>query len=225
MNAHLRHDHGTLLESLLSGKLPRSLPWHDVVELISHIGEVLTHGGDEFTFVVEGQRFNVKRPHHDELDMQETSRLRKFLRESRSAGSPPAPGASQSIVVVDHDQAHIYRNVQSGDSETEETLKPYDPFGFHRHLIHRKEAHYIGDRVPEENSYYEEIAAKLGHEGAIILIGHAKGKSSAMEFLVEFLKNHHPDLSKRITATEVLDLSALTEPEIEAIVRKRLSGS
>ena len=225
MSTHVRHDHELLLESLLNGKLPRNLAWHDVVELVSHIGEVLPHGGDEFTFVVEGQKLKFKRPHHDELDMEETSRLRKFLRESRSSELSGAPLEKQTIVVVDHHVAHIYQNVQSSDTETEKSIKPYDPFGFHHHLIHCKEAHYAGDRVPEEKSYYEEIAADLGHEGRIILVGHAKGKSSAMDHLLEFFKEHHPDLFTRVTATEVLDLSALTEPEIEAIVTKRLRTS
>jgi len=225
MSTHVRHDHELLLESLLNGKLPRSLPWHDVLELIANVGEVLPHGGDEFTFVVEGQQLKFRRPHHDELDMEDTSRLRKFLRESRSGKSTSAPPGKRSIVVIDHHIAHIYHDVQHSSPETEEVVKPHDPFGFHHHLIHRKEAHYLGERVPEENSYYEEIAAELGHEEEIILIGHAKGKSSAMDFLLEFLKEHHLDLFKRVIATEVLDLSALTEPEIEATVRSRLSHS
>lgn len=225
MSTHVRHDHELLLESLLGGKLPRSLPWHEVVELIAHIGEVIPRGGDEFSFVVEGQQLKFKRPHNDELDMEETSRLRKFLRESRSSGTPSVRAGKRSIVVVDHHVAHIYRELHSDDPETEESVKPYDPFGFHHHLIHRKESHYIGERVPEDNSYYEEIASELGDEGEIILVGHGKGKSSALDFLLEFLTKHHPDLFKRVIATEVLDISALTEPEIEAIIRERLSHS
>ena len=224
MSTQVRHDHKLLLEHLLNGKLPRGLAWHEVIELITHIGEVLPNGGDEFTFVVDGQSLKFKRPHHDELDMEDASRLRKFLRESRSGGNPPATGM-RSIVVIDHHVAHIYQDLRGGAAETENTVKPYDPFGFHHHLIHRKEAHYVGERVPEENSYYEEIAAELGGAEEIVLIGHAKGKSSAMEFLLDFLKKHHPDRFKRVIATEVLDLSALTEPEIEAVVRERLGSS
>jgi hypothetical protein len=36
--------------------------------------------------------------------------------------------------------------------EDEVTVKPYDPFGFQHHSIHRKEPHYKGDHVPEEES-------------------------------------------------------------------------
>jgi hypothetical protein len=84
--------------------------------------------------------------------------------------------------------------------------------------------HYSGDRIPEESSFYEEIAVDLNVAEEIILIGHAKGKSSAMDFLVEFLKIHHPDLFKRIKATEIADLSAITQPEIEEIAKKHIRG-
>jgi stalled ribosome rescue protein Dom34 len=92
-------------------------------------------------------------------------------------------------------------------------------------LIHRKEAHYKGERVPEEDSYYEEIASDLVHAQAIILIGHGTGKSSAADFLSEYLKTHHPETFQRIIATETADLSALTEPEIEEIAKKHIGAA
>jgi hypothetical protein len=117
------------------------------------------------------------------------------------------------------------RRIGGGRPEDEVTVKPYDPFGFQHHLIRRKEAHYKGDHVPEEESYCEEIATDLVHAEAIILIGHATSKSSAVNFLSEHLKTHHPETFKRIIATETADLSALTEPEIEEIAKKHLRAA
>jgi hypothetical protein len=222
MTTHVRHDHELLLESLLGGKLPRNLHWDEAIGLISQIGEVLPHDGDDFTFVVGNQRAHFKRPHHDEFEVEETSRLRKFLKEATLAGSPNEPHqAKRTIVVIDHHVAHIYQSVESAVAD-EKVVTPYDPFGFHHHLIHRKEAHYSGDRVPEENSYYEEIAKDVAGSEEIILIGHAKGKSSAMDYLIDFLTTHHPDLLKQVKATEIADLSALTQAEIEVIAKKHL---
>lgn len=82
-----------------------------------------------------------------------------------------------------------------------------------------------GDHVPEEESYYEEIATDLVHAESITLIGHATGKSSAVNFLSEYLKNHHLETFRRIIATETVDLSALTEPEIEEIAKKRIRAA
>jgi len=97
----------------------------------------------------------------------------------------------------------------------------YDPFNFH-HLIHRTEAHYRGERVPEEDSFYEEITKDITPANEIVLIGHATGKSNAADFLKEYLKTHHPDISRRVIATESADLSAVTEPEIEALAKRHM---
>ncbi len=129
------------------------------------------------------------------------------------------------VVVIDHHVAHIYHDLEETGPEGEVTVKPYDPFGFHHHLIHRKEAHYKGDRVPEEDSYYEEIAVDLVHAEEIILIGHGTGKSSAVGFLTEYLKTHRPEEYQRIVATEAADLSALTEPQIEGIAKRYIRAA
>jgi hypothetical protein len=53
------------------------------------------------------------------------------------------------IVVIDHHAAHIYRDLGESRPRNAATTKLYDPHHLHRHLVHRKEAHHKGDRVPE----------------------------------------------------------------------------
>jgi len=152
--------------------------------------------------------------------------MRGSVKEAGVLGKPAkAHQIGRMVVVIDHRAAHIYHDLGGSRPEDEVTVKPYDPFGFQHHLIHRKEAHYKGDHVPEEESYYEEIATDLVHAESITLIGHATGKSSAVNFLSEYLKNHHPETFRRIIATETVDLSALTEPEIEEIAKKRIRAA
>jgi hypothetical protein len=129
-----------------------------------------------------------------------------------------------TVVVIDHHAAHVYRDANAGGTQPGVEIKPYDPHHFHHHLIHRKEAHYQGDRVPEESSFYEEIAQALVSAPAIVLVGHGVGKSSAVDVLLSHLKAHHPDLAQRVKAVEVVDLSALSEPQIEAMVRRKLGA-
>jgi hypothetical protein len=225
MTAHLRHDHEVLLNSLLDGKLPRNLQWKDVIELIGVLGEVLPHSGDESIFVVGGRREMFKHPHNHTLDVESCSRLRKFLRQGEEAAPAAEPSdAGRLIVVVDHHGAHVYKDLGLSVPEPESKVTPYDPFHYHHHLIHRKEAHYRGERVPEETSFYEEIAKHLADAKEIVLIGHGTGQSSAVDYLAEYLKTHHFGIFQHVIATEKADLSALTEPEIEAIAKKRLRG-
>lgn len=220
VNEHLRHKDEMLLASLLAGKLPLNLSWTEVVELIAQLGEVKPHGSNEFAFVVGSQRAFFKRPNAHSLEVHEVSSLRKFLREATVTASSGMPShAGRTVVVVDHHSARLYQELGVARSEGETTVRPADPHGFHHHLIHRKEAHYEGERVPEDTSFYEQVARDLVPAREIVLIGHGTGKSNALDFLMEYLKTHHPTIFQKVIATEVVDLSALTEREIEAIAR------
>jgi hypothetical protein len=220
MSKHLESLH----QNLLNGKLPHNLSWSETVELIEHLGEVQPHGDDEFVFRVGSQRAFFKRPNTHDLGVDEVSRLRKFLKEAGSDAPVGKPAqSSRMIVVIDHHAAHVYRDLGGSRPADEKKVQPYDPFNFHHHLIHRKEAHYRGERVPEEDSFYEEIAKDIKPANEIVLIGHATGKSNAAEVLKEYLKTHHSDISARVIATENADLSAVTEPEIEALAKRHMS--
>jgi hypothetical protein len=224
MSKHLE----SLYQNLLHGKLPHNLSWSEAVELVEHLGEVQPHGGDEFVFRVGSQRVFFKRPQTHDLGLEEVSRLRKFLKDAGPDANEPGSRAeepaqsSRMIVVIDHHAAHVYRDVGGSRPADEHKVQPYDPYNFHHHLIHRKEAHYRGERVPEEDSFYEEIAKDIILANEIVLIGHATGKSNAADFLKEYLKTHHPDISRRVLATESADLSAVTEPQIEALAKRHM---
>src|SRR5579864_1224441 len=163
MSTHLE----SLYQNLLNGKLPHNLSWAEAVELVEHLAEVQPHGGDEFVFRVGDQRVFFKRPPSHDLGMEEVSRLRKLLKEAGPAvhesgaqlEEPAQPG--RMIVVIDHRAAHVYHDVGGSRPADERKVQPYDPYNFHHHLIHRKEAHYRGERVPEEDSFYEEIAKDI----------------------------------------------------------------
>ena len=224
MSKHLE----SMYHNLVNGKLPHNLSWSEAVDLVNHVGEVQPHGDDEFMFRVGSQRAFFKKPHGHDFGEEEVSRLRKFLKEagpsvprSDAKEEEPAP-ASRMIVVIDHHAAHVYRDFGGSRPADEHKERPYDPFHFHHHLIHRKEAHYRGERVPEEDSFYEEIAKDITPANEIVLIGHATGKSNAADFLKEYLKTHHSDISRRVIATENADLSAVTEPEIEALAKRHM---
>lgn len=210
----------SLYQNLVNGKLPHNLSWSEAVDLVKHLGEVQPHGNDEFVFRIGSQRVVFKQPHTHDLGVEEVSRLRKFLREAGSNSQAEEPVQPfRVVVVIDHHAAHVYQDVGGSRPAKEHKVQPYDPFHFHHHLIHRKEAHYRGERVPEEDSFYEEIAKDIAPANEIVLIGHATGKSNAADFLKEYLKTHHSDIDRRVIATESADLSAVTEPQIEALAK------
>jgi hypothetical protein len=224
MSERLHHKLAVLRQNLLQGKLPRSVRWDDALELIEHLGHVEPHGGEEFAFVVGAHRELFKRPHAQDLGIDEVSKLRKFLKAA--SAEPVIAGEAQhsrTVVVIDHHVAHVFRDMNDGRGRQDVAVEPYDPHHFHHHLVHRKEAHYEGDRVPEETSFYEEIAQALVSAKEIVLVGHGVGKSSAVDVLQRYLKSHHPDLAQRVKGVDVVDLSALSEAQIEAIAKRNLS--
>jgi hypothetical protein len=220
MSEHLHHKLEVLRRNLLHGKLPRSVRWDDALELIEHLGRVEGHGGEEFAFVVGAHRELFKRPHGQDLGIDEVSRLRKFLKAASAEPLAAEHAQPRTVVVIDHHSARIF-----GGLQPDVAVKPYDPHHFHHHLIHKKEAHYEGERVPEETSFYEEIAVALAAAPEIVLVGHGVGKSSAVEVLLSHLKSHHGDVARRVKKVDVMDLSALSEAEIEAIVKRSMNAA
>jgi hypothetical protein len=223
MSGHRQEKLAALHETLLHGKLPRNLHWTEVLELVGSIGQVEATHGTEFAFTIGTQREFFKRPHGSELGIDDVSRLRRLL---KTAALPPETAepvpSGRMVVVIDHHAAHIFHDLGGSRPQGDTTIEPYDPHNFHHHLVHRKESHYRGDRVPEETSFYEEVAKALLPATAIVLIGHGTGKSSAVDALVEYLKKHRPDVLHNVVANETADLAALTAPDIEAIAKRHL---
>jgi hypothetical protein len=225
MTEQLHHKFAVLQQNLLHGKLPRALAWQDALDLITHLGKVESHAGEEMTFIVGEERALFSRPRSGEMEIDEVSRLRRFLKSAGSGAGVSKPTSMyRMIVVIDHHDAHIYRDVGGSRPQAVDSLRPLDPHHFHHHLVHKKEAHYQGDRVPEDKVFFADVAKALTPADEIIMIGHGVGKSNVTVALLDYLKTHAPEAAARVAAVEVADLSALTEPQIEQIARRHMTS-
>jgi hypothetical protein len=130
------------------------------------------------------------------------------------------------VVLLDHHSARFFEAANDGAGLKEvERLEPRDPHGFRRHLEHRKEADYQGQRIPEAAEFFDRIAKQLEAASSILLIGDGSGKSSAMRAFREYLQEKHKDVAARVTAAVDADLSAITLGEIEHTARQYASQS
>jgi hypothetical protein len=120
-------------------------------------------------------------------------------------------------VVIDHHEAKIFRSELHGS--VPQQLVPYDPHGFHRHLVSNNE-HTDGKRCPELKSFYEAIAATLRGADKILIFGHGTGESSAMEQLLSELKQNHADVAHHIVGSIVVDWRHLSEDQLLAKARQ-----
>jgi hypothetical protein len=119
----LDHKQEMLLAFLLAGKLPRNLAWNEVIELMRRVGEVPPRSGNEVEFVVGSHSAFFKSPHTHSLEVDEVSRLRRFLHEAGlGAAAAETTPAGRTIVVIDHHIARIYQHL--GGSGLERKKKP-----------------------------------------------------------------------------------------------------
>ena len=128
------------------------------------------------------------------------------------------------IVAIDHQSARLFHASQSLAGSTQPlALTPHDPHGFHRHLTHKKEANYEGERVPEDPQFYEHIAAALTGAHRILIIGHGTGKSDAGIHLMDELKKRHVAVADKVLDVIAADLSHMTDGQILALARSHLT--
>jgi hypothetical protein len=125
-----------------------------------------------------------------------------------------------TIMLIDHRSARFFEPASEGRLTEGEHLEPKDPHGFERHLEHRKEADYKGQRIPEADEFYERISQRLRNAPSILLLGDGTGKSSAMRYFEAYLKERHSEISRRVVGAQDADLSAISLGEIEQIARR-----
>lgn len=121
------------------------------------------------------------------------------------------------LVVIDHQEAKIYRAEMQG--AVPQQIMPYDPHGFGRHL-HSRSKETDGKRQPERKSFYEGIAATLRGANQILIFGHGTGESSAMVQLIADLKHNHNDVAKHIVGAIKVDGQHMTEGQLLAQARE-----
>jgi hypothetical protein len=232
---NLRKGHVATLTSLLHGKLSHDVKWNDIVGLIEHLGVVEDHGHSKIRFRIGTEQSIFHRTNEKTLTTEELSRFRQFLKSAavtfpdQDVNKIVAPEANPHVdlpwvVVIDHHVARFYHATGRSRADSDGKIVPLDPHGFHRHLLHRNQTRLEGQRIPEDHQFYEEVTNVLKHAPAIVIIGHGTGKSNAADFLKAYLEKHHGYIADRIVAEDTVDLSVLTDPQIEAIAERHYAA-
>jgi hypothetical protein len=230
-NVHLNGHHRRVVDAIFRHPVAHNLEWHDVHALLNHIGAVTVRSNGEFDVNIGAEHAIIARPHGKDLDIEEITQVRKFLGKVGLDAAHPVPGDAsavggndvQYIAVIDHHSARLFQLHDGvGIVEPPQVVEPKDPHGFLRHLEHRKEADYEGERTPEDHDYYERIAAALKPASQIAILAHGTGKSNAGEYLVAYLMKRHAETAHRVVATTNADLSHMADGEIVAMGRASL---
>ena len=197
-----------------------------MVTLVGRLGDVVERHDGKYEFRIGSASAVFTKPHHKDMSVDDVAALRRFFTEAgfgpTGASRPPEEKAEApvgpTVVLIDHHRARFFEPASGRHRFAErEHLEPTDPRGYERHLEHRKEADFPGQRTPEATEFYERIADALKNAQSIVLAGDATGKSSAMRYLVEYLDEKHGEIASRICASVDADLSKITLDEVERI--------
>jgi hypothetical protein len=227
----LNRKHAIVLEEIFGHPLPHNLEWLDVVSLVNHLGSALERPNGNYEFTIGTTSEVFKKPHQKDMEVDDVVRLRTFLKTAgvdasgvkTESPATQAPRKSYVVLLIDHHSARFFEPQSDGVHIAEGGhVEPADPHGFERHLEHRKEAHYQGERVPEPPEYYERVAQRLKGFDSILVLGDASGKSSALHYLVQYLQAKHNDVAVHVVDTVQVDLSSITIDEIQNIKDKIL---
>lgn len=217
----MSHHHHDIMQHLEHGALPHNLGWREVLEAFRGVGAVEDHGHGKVALTFMGHRLVVHPGSEHEISSAELSELRHFLRNARAEPRQSESKAKAWVLTIDHHQARLYR---FGSAQAGEHFEPNDPHGFHHHLIHRKEANYQGQRVPEDKAFYEAIVQAVRHAPALVVLSDGKGKGNAGHVFAEHVAEQHRDLLGLVDDVRDIDLSALHPAAIVAIASGQAPG-
>jgi hypothetical protein len=209
--------HRSTYDAVFQHPVARNLQWRDVRSLLASLAEVEEGSSGSVKFTRNGQTLVVHPPRRKDFDdVRALMDIRHFLERSGAASQEGVAEGVHLLVVIDHREARVYRAELHGS--VPQRVVPYDPGGFGRHL------HYVqddsnGQRKPERKSFYESVAKTLVGAEQVLVFGSGTGASSAMDQLIAALKQDHPDLSKRVVGSLVVDAQHLTEDQLLAKAR------
>jgi hypothetical protein len=207
--------HQTTYKAIFQHPIAHNLQWHDIRSMLNTIAEVTEEHNGNLKFMRHGEVLILHPPKHKDLsDTSEVMQIRHFLERS-SVPEISVEDGSHLLVVINHREARIYRT-ELQDS-VPESITPYDPDGTRRHL-HNLNNDANGQS--ELKSFYEAIAHSLKDAEQILIFGSSTGASSAMDYLVNELKQNHADIAKRIVGAIVVNEQHLTEDQLLAQARE-----
>ena len=219
------------LDAMFSHPLPY-LGWNRVIALFGALGSVEPRLDRGLTFRIGTEHHVMQKPPGEDLSAAEVVSLRHFVTRAGLAPTLPAshpdpvspalPDVPGLLVVMDHHGARVFEVDVTATDLAEHTVKPYDPHGYMHHLTHKNQSRERGQRAAEDPAFYERIAHTVMDASHVVVIGHGHGHSDAAHHLVEYLQAHHPETYGRTVTEQVVDLSALTGPQLLDLGRRAL---
>lgn len=219
-----------ILEALYAHPLRHNIRWDQLIDLWNSMGGDIER--------LDQQRLRLRLPDgsetwmhhavgrgHGVLTADDVLRIRHLLQQAGINPHQPTAATAASrgdqakrlVIRLDHRGADGYWLI--GDSVEHTSLRAHGLWGRDQNLSHRHDRDVAGQRAPIDHDYLRSLCDALASADRVLLISHGKGQANVVDSLLDHLNRHHPELLKRISATEVIDDSALSEAQLLAHAR------
>ncbi len=206
---------GSLLRTyntIFQHPVSHNLEWRHVHALFRHLGQVEEEPNGNLKVTRNGENLVLHPPRtKDVAETEELMALRHFLQRSETARPAAAVAEAHWLLVIDHHEARLFRSEMHG--AVPHQLLPHGPARYFRHEQNSQNLSR-GQEKPDPNSFFEPVAKALQAVGPLLIFGTGTGKGSEMDQFVSWLKTHHPELTKRIIGSLVVDESHLTDGQL-----------
>ncbi|AIE85837.1 hypothetical protein [Fimbriimonas ginsengisoli] len=200
-------------ESIFRHPVAHNLEWRSLIAVFNHIGELEEEANGKMKFSRNGQSL-ILHSRGKDVEVEELMHIRRFLESTNTAEEPKQTLARDVLVVLDHSGARIFR--ADAEEAIPEHVVPLDPQG-HDQQVHNPKGDSGGQQGPHRKQFYEALAKKLEGADRILLMGDGQGASSEMDrFVAELHENRNEALAERISASEVANISHMTDGEFAA---------
>lgn len=203
-------------DAVFAHPISHNLAWRDVRLMLGELGDVKEQPNGHLKAICGEETLLLHPPKsHTAVSEDELMSIRHFLTRIEDDKKVVQQGAHY-LVVIDHQEARIFKAEMSGTVPTK--ITPYDPQGFGKQL------HYVqdeknGQRKPENKPFYDAVIKSLEGAGSILLIGAGTGESSAMAHLVAEMKHRNPELAGKVSGQMRLDKQHMTDDQFLAAAR------
>jgi hypothetical protein len=126
------------------------------------------------------------------------------------------------VAVIDFRETTIYLT-DASPGQLPEHIVATDPQGrFHK--VHHRAGNPDGAHEVDSPEYWQDITDALSPAGAILLLGHGKGKANASHLWVAYVEKHHQDVAAKVEADLRVDIDHLDDAQVLRLAQYYFGG-
>jgi hypothetical protein len=126
------------------------------------------------------------------------------------------------VAAIDFREATIYATDASPGTRPEHIVAT-DPRG-HFHKVSHRAGNPDGTYEADSPEYWRDVTEALAPAGAILLLGHGKGRANASHLWVAYVEKHRPDVAARVVADIRTDIDDLDDARVLRLAQYYFAG-